>query len=157
MRGFIAAGFVSLLAACAQDGSSPTSASADSAAVIATQGSSGSSGGGAQGLTVRVRCERRTAPNRSKISVDGNNLVPQNGLFQARVRAAGGVVTAPARRAIGDEAEFDFDSNPNDIAQGATAISATFISARQGPDVIGEILNAQGQVIASQGVECENR
>jgi hypothetical protein len=66
-------------------------------------------------------------------------------------------VTAPARRAVGDEVEFDFDSNRNDIAAGATRIAANFIRARSGPDVIGQILNAQGAVVASRGVECEFR
>ena len=54
------------------------------------------------------------------------------------------------KRAVGDEAEFDFDSNRNDIVQGARRIPARFITARSGPDVIGEILNSQGKVIASR-------
>ena len=69
--------------------------------------------------SLRVRCERRST--RSKISVDGNNLSPRNGRFRARVRASGGTVTSASKRAVGDEAEFDFDSNRNDIAQGAAA------------------------------------
>ena len=105
--------------------------------------------------TLRVRCERRSG--RSKISVDGNNLRPLNGRFSARVSAAGGRVTAPSKRAVGDEVEFDFDSNRNDIAAGATRISATFIARKAGPDVVGEILNAQGGVVARQGVECSFR
>ena len=105
--------------------------------------------------TLRLRCERRSG--RSKISVDGNNLSPRNGSFRARVRAAGGSVVAAAKRAVGDEVEFDFDSNRNDIAAGATRISATFISRRSGPDVVGEILNSQGSVVARQGVECSFR
>src|SRR4051812_4943112 len=54
---------------------------------------------------LRVRCEARGS-SRSKISVDGNNVSPRNGSFRARVRAAGGTVTAAARRAVGDEVEF---------------------------------------------------
>ena len=106
--------------------------------------------------TLRVRCEARRN-SRSKISVDGNNLSPRNGRFRARVRAAGGSVTSAARRAIGDEAEFDFDSDRGDIARGATRIPARFIAARSGPDVIGELLNAQGRVVARQGAECRFR
>jgi hypothetical protein len=49
--------------------------------------------------------------------------------------------------------EFDFDSDRGDIAQGATRISARFIVARSGPDVIGALVNSQGRVIASQGVD----
>jgi hypothetical protein len=89
--------------------------------------------------------------------VDGNNLLPRNGTFRARVRAAGGTVTSPARRAVGDEAEFDFDSDRGDIAQGATPIAARFIVARSGPDVIGELLDSQGRVVASRGVDCRFR
>ena len=77
--------------------------------------------GTAQG-DIRVQCERQASPNRSKISVDGNNVVRQNGAFRARVTAAGGSVTSPTRHAVGDEVEFDFDSNPNDVAEEATAI-----------------------------------
>jgi hypothetical protein len=83
--------------------------------------------------TLRVRCEARRN-SRSKISVDGNNLSPRNGSFRARVRAAGGTVTSAARRAVGDEGEFDFDSDRGDIAQGATRIPARFIVARSGRD-----------------------
>jgi hypothetical protein len=106
--------------------------------------------------TLRVRCEARGG-SRSKISVDGNNLSPRNGSFRARVRAAGGTVTSATRRAVGDQVEFDFDSDRGDIARGATRIAARFIVARSGPDVIGELLNAQGRVVARQGVECRLR
>lgn len=106
--------------------------------------------------TLRVRCEARGG-SRSKISVDGNNLSPRNGSFRARVRAAGGAVTSATRRAVGDEVEFDFDSDRGDIARGATRIAARFIVARSGPDVIGELFNAQGRVVARQGVECRLR
>ena len=149
-RGFVVAGFAGVLAACANDVSAPTVSSSDGAVVVANEVS-------ALAATIRVRCERRTGPNRSKISVDGNDLVPRNGVFRARVSASGGTVTSPTQRAVGDEAEFDFDSNRNDIAQGATPIPATFITARSGSDVIGEILNAQGQVVARQGVDCQFR
>ena len=73
------------------------------------------------------------------------------------MRAAAGSVISAAKRAVGDEVEFDFDSNRNDIAAGATRISATFISRRSGSDVVGEILNSQGAVVARQGVECSFR
>jgi hypothetical protein len=102
--------------------------------------------------TLRVTCERRS--DRSKISVDANNVTPRNGRFQARVRAAGGTVTSALKRAIGDEVEFDFDSNTE---LGATRIPANFIRARTGADVIGQLLNANGVVVASRGVECSFR
>ena len=102
--------------------------------------------------TLRVTCERRT--NRSKISVDANNVSPRNARYRARVRAAGGTVTSALKRAIGDEVEFDFDSNTE---PGATRIPANFIRARAGADVIGQLLNANGVVVASRGVECSFR
>ena len=57
----------------------------------------------------------------------------------------------------GGEAEFDFDSDPGDVLAGATRIPATFIRARSGPDVVAEILNGAGQVVATQGAECRYR
>jgi hypothetical protein len=89
--------------------------------------------------------------------VDGSSLSPRNGSFRARVRAAGGSVASPVRRAIGNQVQFDFDSDRGDIARGATRIAPAFIVARSGPDVIGELLNSQGQVVASQGVDCRFR
>jgi hypothetical protein len=147
-RGILWAGCSAVLAACSSELSGPTEA-AGVAAAAATPSAS------VIAVSLRVRCERRS--NRSKISVDGSNLTPSNGRFSARVRASGGTATSATKRAVGGEAEFDFDSNPNDIAQGATRISARFITARPGPDVVGQILNSQGLVIASRGVECTFR
>ena len=107
--------------------------------------------------TLRVTCERSTNPDRSKISVDANDMSPQGGSFRARVTAAGGTVTSPGQQAAGDEVEFDFDSNSNDVAAGATAIAATFITARSEADVVGELLTDAGQVVASQSVDCQFR
>jgi hypothetical protein len=149
LRGLVLAGLATAAFGCSSDALTP-SGSSDAATV--------SAGDGASALvtsTLRLRCERRTG--RSKISVDGNNLAPRNGSFRARVTASGGTVTSAARRAVGDEAEFDFDSNRNDITAGATRISATFIARRTGPDVVAQILNAQGQVVARAGAECEIR
>jgi hypothetical protein len=102
--------------------------------------------------SLRVRCERRS--NRSKISVDANNVSPRNARYKARVRAAGGTVTSALKRALGDEVEFDFDSNTE---PGATRIARNFIQRRAGADVIGQLLNANGVVVASRGVDCEFR
>ena len=151
-RGLFGAGCSALLAACGSEVSGPTEPAAAAAGVTAVAAAENVS---ALSASLRVRCERRST--RSKISVDGNNLSPRNGRFKARVRASGGTVTSASKRAVGDEVEFDFDSNRNDIAQGATRISTRFITARSGPDVIGEILNSQGQVVARQGAECRFR
>jgi hypothetical protein len=117
-----------------------------------TQASSGSaSGSGGGDDTIRVRCERR-GTRRSKASVDGNNLA--SGSYRARLTSGANSATSAARNTVGDEVEFDFDSNRNDIAEGATAIARDFI---QGGEATGELLNANGQVVASATVACEVR
>jgi hypothetical protein len=146
-KGLILAG-CSVVLACSSELSGPTELSGTTGA-----GAGGSDSSDAGSL--RVRCEGQS--NRSKISVDGNNLTPRNGSFSARVQAAGGTFASGTKSGLGDEAEFDFDSNPNDIAAGAVPIPANFIAARSGPEVIGEILDSEGRVIASQGAECTFR
>ena len=148
LGGMLVAAMVGALGACAGDDSGPLAPStAESQLQAAT----------AEALTgaLRLRCERRD--NRSKISVDGRNLNPRTGLFRGRVRAAGGTATTGLQRAVGGEVEFDFDSNRADIRAGATAIAGSFVRARPGADVVAEILNAQGVVVASRGGECEIR
>src|SRR5215475_5218527 len=84
----------------------------------------------ADAASVRVRCETRG--DRSKISVDGNDLAP--GSYTATLKSpasAASGVTAPAKTAVGDEVEFDFDSNANDVAAGATQISQSFIQGHR--------------------------
>ena len=112
---------------------------------------SGPGGGGDNSIT--VSCEKR--PGRSKISVDGRNL--PSGSYRARVTSGGNTKTSVARRTVGDEVEFDFDSNANDIAAGATAIGANFIQVSATPDVRGQILNSAGTVVRSLGVNCRIR
>lgn len=129
-------------AACSEGSTAPTT---DSAVL-----SSGSSGGGGP---ISVSCEKRS--NRSSISVDGRNL--RSGSYTARVTSGANVKTSSARRTVGDEVEFDFDSNRNDIAAGATAIPANFILVSATPDVRGEILNAAGAVVRTLGVSCTVR
>ena len=102
--------------------------------------------------TLRVRCERRFNPNRSKASVDGNDLIPRNALYSARIRSGGNTATAPLKRAVGDEVEFDFDSN---TGEGGVRISPTFIVLNpSAPDLVGEILR-NGVVVLRQAVNCQ--
>jgi len=147
-RGLALVLVVGALAACSSETTAPTSSTEQATLATANVTS--------PAATLRVRCEAQ-GNSRSKISVDGNNLSPRNGSFRARVRAAGGSVTSGTRRAVGDEVEFDFDSDRGDIARGATRIPGRFIVARSGPDVIGELLNVQGGVVARQGAECRFR
>ncbi len=114
---------------------------------VTPPGVSTPSPGGAGNALLRLRCEARSG--RSKISVDGNNLTP--GTYRASVRSGGNIAMSNARTAIGDEVEFDFDSDPNDIAGGASRIAPDFI---QGGRVEGTLSNASGQVIASAVVTC---
>jgi hypothetical protein len=84
----------------------------------------------AAGAELRVRCERRAA-KRSRVSVDGNNLV--SGQYQITLRS--GSTTAPLVTEVvvpgADEFEADFDSNRADIRAGATAIGPKFIQNRK--------------------------
>jgi hypothetical protein len=79
---------------------------------------------------LRVRCERRAA-KRSRVSIDGNNLVP--GTYQIALRS--GSNTAPLVTEVvvagADEFETDYDSNRADIRAGATAIAPKFIQNRK--------------------------
>jgi hypothetical protein len=101
--------------------------------------------------TIRVRCERR-GTQRSRISVDGGNL--RAGLYRARVTSAANAATSGLKSTVAGEVEFDFDSNPNDVAAGATRISPTFI---QGGSVRGEIRSSTGILVAAATVACEVR
>ena len=156
------AGFVSFSAACGSENSSspvaPTNVAAGDDASLAVDASHGSddsnvgssddnaSGGG--GNAIRVRCERR-GNQRSKISVDGRNL--RSGTYTARVTSGANTASAAPQHTIGDEVEFDFDSN---TGEGGTRIPRTFI---QGNSVTGQILNAAGNVVRNQTARCEVR
>ena len=109
-------------------------------------GSNSSSSVGA----LRLRCEVRS--NRSKISVDGKNLAV--GSYTAMVSSGSHTASAGPHSSIGDEVEFDFDSDPGDIAEGATAIARDFIQTASNPDVTALIKDAAGNVVASAGANC---
>jgi hypothetical protein len=100
----------------------------------------------------RVICEQRA--DRSRISVDGNNLV--SGTYSTRVTSGTNVATSGLAPTVGDEVGFDFDSNPDDIAAGAVAIAADFLQGDP-PHATGEILDGAQNVIASATVLCEQR
>lgn len=91
----------------------------------------------ASAADVSVTCEKRS--NRSKASVDGNNLAA--GSYRAVLLSGTSRATSNFATADGDEAEFDFDSAPADIAEGATAIRPNFIVDGR---VRGYLVNAAG-------------
>ena len=108
-----------------------------------------SSGGTA---SVVVTCERRA--DRSKVSVNGKGLA--GGTYRARIASGGNTATAVPRATVGDEVEFDFDSAPDDVAAGATAIASTFLQGTP-PQVAGAIETTAGAVVAQATVTCEKR
>ena len=77
----------------------------------------------AEAADVRVTCEKR--PFRSRASVDGSQLRP--GLYRAVLKSGTHVARSQFEQAVGDEAQFDFDSNQGDVSEGATPIGAQFI------------------------------
>lgn len=105
---------------------------------------------GVAAQSVAVKCETRS--DRSKASVDGSNLAA--GMYSAVLVSGPNTATAPAKPAVAGQAEFDFDSNPRDIRQGATAISQNFIVNNR---ATGKLLNASGQVIAQRTVTCRQK
>jgi hypothetical protein len=107
-------------------------------------------GGG--NASARVRCERRSS--RSKVSVDGTGLAA--GSYQARVVSGANVAVSGLQSAIGDEAEFDFDSDGGDIAEGATPISSAFLQGTP-PQALGQILDGSGNIVAESLVTCDVR
>ena len=92
--------------------------------------------GDANAAGVSVKCEVRSG--RSKASVDGTGV---SGLFYAKLKSGLNVAKSKNLRAdpITREVEFDFDSNPNDIRAGATAIAPNFI---KNATVVGTIYKA---------------
>lgn len=102
--------------------------------------------------TVEITCERRA--DRSKISVNGKGLA--SGSYRARVTSDANTATAGPRSTVGDEVEFDFDSAPDDVAAGATAIAGTFVQGVP-PRVAGTIETAAGAVVAEATATCAER
>ncbi|MCG8467239.1 MAG: hypothetical protein MJB57_03395 [Gemmatimonadetes bacterium] len=100
--------------------------------------------------SLRLRCEVR--PGRSEISVDGDDLAP--GTYAARVFSGAHSADAPATEATGDEVEFDFDSEADEIADGATAIARDFIDTTTMPHVGAELLDGSGAVLLSVSGNC---
>jgi hypothetical protein len=148
---------VALAACSASDATAPA---AGEAALGRNSGSPSSpSTPSTSAAVASVKCELRTGSGaRSKISVDGKNLTPRNGDWTARVTSGGNTATAPVTRGVGDEVEFDFDSAPDDIAAGATAIARTFIVvSASAHDVTARIMDAAGNVVATGGADCRMR
>ena len=96
-----------------------------------------------------VSCEKRAG--RSRVSVKGQNLTA--GAYHARIRSGANTAASGPAPAVSGQVEFPFDSDPGDIAQGATPIGADFI---QGTPlaVMGEVLDGADAVVTSATVTC---
>ncbi|MGM9487148.1 hypothetical protein [Ideonella sp. YS5] len=99
---------------------------------------------------LRVTCEVRS--DRSRASVDGSNLASGN--YSAVLVSGANSAQSLPKHTVGDEVEFDFDSNRRDVRQGATEIAKNFIVNGQ---ATGKLLNANGNVVASKTVNCRQR
>jgi hypothetical protein len=86
--------------------------------------------------TLRVRCEVRS--NRSKISVDGKKIKSTGNVTAVVTNTDGISVAADPKPIVLKQADFDFDSDSGDIADGATPISPNFID-RNNPHVTASI------------------
>ena len=110
----------------------------------------------ADAATARVRCRVREA--RTQISVDGNRLAA--GSYLATVDSGtdtAGPVTANDPVTVAGrvhQAGFDFDSNPKDIAKGATALPSGFVTP---PGSIGWQLLKDGAVILAGTQACTGK
>ena len=104
----------------------------------------------ADAATIRVRCEKRA--DRSKVSVDGNEFA--SGRYKAKISSGPNRRSSPFARTVGDEVEFDFDSEPDNIADGATEIKPNFIRKNK---VRGKIVNSRGNTVISDTVKCRRR
>ena len=109
--------------------------------------------GAVQAADVEVRCEKRIAPARSRVSVDVRNIAP--GTYVAVIASGANTAASAQQGTIGDEVQFDFDSNPNDIAAGANVISKTFIQGTQ--VVVLQIVDASNTVVAQGAGSCRVR
>ena len=97
-----------------------------------------------------MECE--ISPDRSEISVGGKNLEP--GEYYAVVTSDDNYAVSDSQESGDDEVEYDFDSNEEDISEGAVEISADFITGDE-PQVKGEIFLVGGdEPLLSETVSC---
>lgn len=121
-----------------------------STAAILTAGALSAISFGVAAQSIEIKCETRS--NRSKASVDGKNLAQGN--YSAVLTSGANEAQSPYQASIGDEAEFDFDSNRGDIAEGATPIAPNFIKRNR---VKGAILDVNGNVVVRSSAICRDR
>ena len=101
----------------------------------------------AEAQTITVRCD--TYPNRSRASIDGSELVA--GQYSAVLTSGAHDAQSPMDAAVLGEVSFDFDSNKQEVQQGATQIGRHFIVNDM---VTGKLLDANGNVVATKHRQC---
>lgn len=101
----------------------------------------------AMAASVRVSCEKRST--RAKISVDGRGLTA--GDYTTEAISGGNIAGAGPVTAVRGQVETDYDSNPADIADGATPIAPNFI---EGTRVTGKVIDASGFTVAEGTAVC---
>ena len=108
----------------------------------------------ANALTLFVKCEYRTkSPIRSKASVDATGAA---GKYRAQIKSAAGSKISGGKIAnpVTHEVQFDFDSDPTNISQGATAIPANFFGPTNNI-AYGYLRNfATGAIVMVKKVTC---
>jgi hypothetical protein len=103
----------------------------------------------ANAADIRVTCEKRA--DRSKVSVDGSNLAAGN--YIAKIISGSNTKKSAPKATTGDEVGFDFDSDPANVAAGATSIGRGFIQGQ----VTGQLINEQGFTVAQSTRTCRLR
>ena len=98
-----------------------------------------------------LKCELRS--DRSKISADGKDL--STGSYYVSVSAGPNTAQSPLADTVGDEVEFDFDSEMDDILSGDIAIDASFVQA--GQPVEATIFDADDNIVVSATATCLER
>lgn len=107
----------------------------------------------AEAANVRVKCEKRGTA-RSSVSVDVQNADPKFDYYTV-VTSGANAATSELQSPVGDEVEFDFDSDPRDIAAGETAIGKNFIV---GGRVSATVFNDQDFAVGSaSNIVCRTR
>lgn len=99
-----------------------------------------------------LKCEKRTKPARSKISVEAEDL-SSGALYTATVSSGNNSALASKAADVAGVIELDFDSNKNYILAGATAITAQFI----GNKVSVLITDALGNKVYETTTACRVR
>lgn len=100
--------------------------------------------------SVGGKCEYRAQPERSKADAKASGLAPGT---MYSISAADGTGVAQVATP-GGEVQTSFDSNPNDIAFGDTAISAGSLA---GGSVTFTVRNAADTVVATGTANCRMR